>query len=502
MGRFTPRSGYAMGRALSQAANSNISRRARLLAAARLALRLGKTLHPALRLLDLLWRLWELQQSLNAETRVGRWPSGMYREHVCPLLGGMDHFPSNRSAWALAPACLANQALTPNDLWAPLSAGEQLGFVLSGAVHSPPAPAPNIRFNHMEYWKPTPGSVVLPDVVQGVPLPPEVPAWIAPPKPFDFEPAQPVAPPLVVVRARQKARPVGDPIEDSVGGDELQVGRIDVIGDMPLIPLLRPYPVGPFAPGMPGGRPPRLPRRKLEDESEHEDLDEKKDQPDEWQRWPRDPGDEDRDPERMARRAGKKPEPGQWNVGRGGIRVEPSGHVRQKPKERTKERKVMVSASQIGFGRFLGKFTEALDVVNAFYEALPEAMRKRERMRRHGKDPRMSVKLQMIYEHYDKLDARDVAVNLIKNFAEDMFYGQLGRRVQAELNRAGYQRPVGIQTGNTLGKTPEGFKGGGNPLNQLLDWVGESYLAASDRNPDFLRRRLGDDSSPFTIGRP
>lgn len=139
-----------------------------------------------------------------------------------------------------------------------------------------------------------------------------------------------------------------------------------------------------------------------------------------------------------------------WDIGPG-PNIKPRPEVnpfpgRQPPGDKTKEKKLIanVSASSVT-GKFINITTETLDVLDAFYDALPKDLKLRGR-------PTPQAKAWHVYKNFDALNAEDVVKNLISNQIEDYLYGKLGQGAQRGakpiLDITG--RPVGLGTGPAL----------------------------------------------------
>lgn len=377
--------------------------------------------------------LWEFYMR-QREGAFGRSWAGFTKDLDC----GVPAFTRTdllRRAAAAVGVCLINQALpAPDGAYYDLTPAEaSSGFSILGQIESPPAPAPpNYRYNTLEHYTPTPGEIQTLNPWQLPGPAPWLPPWFEPFTPPGTWEQAPMAPPLWWVRHRPATTPWGD----------WEIG-----------PSAIPQPaLEPWRPVVPYIRPPR-PRRPR----------------------PRQPGVSPgpETPEAILERIAVRP--GQALVTKTKTVIRPSNHRARKPGKRTKERKVVVSATKMLAGRLAGKVTEGLDALDSVYEALPEKLRARERMRRHGKDPRAAVKLRLLYDHWEEVDLRQAVVNLLANELEDWFYGQLGRQAQAGLNRAGWRKPTGIEHGGTT----QGAKIPGtaqSPVGTAAEWAAEMLV--------------------------
>lgn len=97
-------------------------------------------------------------------------------------------------------------------------------------------------------------------------------------------------------------------------------------------------------------------------------------------------------------------------------------------RERTKEAKVKISPAFAVVLKAVGMGTEAIDIVNAIYEALPREYRPKFR----GTDQELRSatllqKMQALYDHADKIVLDDALRNLLTEQVEDAFYGKIGK---------------------------------------------------------------------------
>lgn len=196
--------------------------------------------------------------------------------------------------------------------------------------------------------------------------------------------------------------------------------------------------------------------------------------------------------------------------------MKPEHTFRPPQKQRLKERKVLVyDAITRAALKIVNVTTEACDAIDAFYEGLPEKLRKqihqerlnayrswKARQRKRGDDftdwgverrgphlaaqmmsnqvgearPRVRVncteKAQQLWKHWDKVDMRRALEALAENELEDRAFGKAGRRT-AKLARETSHRKIGIgfQTGGALtGKRIGGF--GKTPWDGIFkDWL-------------------------------
>ena len=130
-------------------------------------------------------------------------------------------------------------------------------------------------------------------------------------------------------------------------------------------------------------------------------------------------------------------------------------HKNQKPPRDTRELKLKVLAHHSIVGRIWGGLTEFSDLVDAFYEALPEDIRKKARQKRHGKDPKLETKVLIIWDFMGQMDqayAQRVAWNIGVNQFEDFAIGKANQKVNKAFSKAPHfrNRPVGIGFGPVL----------------------------------------------------
>lgn len=107
---------------------------------------------------------------------------------------------------------------------------------------------------------------------------------------------------------------------------------------------------------------------------------------------------------------------------------------RTQPKPGEKERKVRSNVP--GLFQILRRMrdaayatTEGLDMLDAFYEALPKQYQVAK--------PRPQDKAKMLYRHWEKVDLNQALLNLIQNHVEDALVGRLSRDAQREATRRG-----------------------------------------------------------------
>lgn len=128
-------------------------------------------------------------------------------------------------------------------------------------------------------------------------------------------------------------------------------------------------------------------------------------------------------------------------------RTAPS-HVRKPPGRGVKEGKVLSRSAKIMIGIFkaLDTVSEYSELVDAFYQSLPEDVRKRWEK---GRDPRGLLdsagqygidgadwKLQALWYNWDKIDGPQVFKNIVANEYQDKILGLLNRNLPRNIGRA------------------------------------------------------------------
>lgn len=118
-------------------------------------------------------------------------------------------------------------------------------------------------------------------------------------------------------------------------------------------------------------------------------------------------------------------------------------HVRRPPVRGECERKPARDVKR-AIDRIVGPVTEAVDAIDAVYDALPWKVRMAEyrKCKASGMGGRECLtpqrKLQIVYDNYESLDMVEVIKNLAKNAAEDRIIGELSRRADKNLRRRGW----------------------------------------------------------------
>lgn len=144
--------------------------------------------------------------------------------------------------------------------------------------------------------------------------------------------------------------------------------------------------------------------------------------------------------------------PSPW---RNGIVVRPNApptpappHVRRPPVKGEKERKPGRDVKR-AIDPIVGPITEAVDAIDAVYDALPWSVRKQayRKCRAGGGQPRECMtpqkKLKVIYDNAHRLDMAKVVENLAKNHLEDRLIGELSRRADKNLRDRGWHDRFG-----------------------------------------------------------
>lgn len=113
---------------------------------------------------------------------------------------------------------------------------------------------------------------------------------------------------------------------------------------------------------------------------------------------------------------------------------------------------------------------------------------------RHGKDPTHARKLELIDQHFDKLDQRQAVRNILEEQFNDWFIGQLGQSAQKFINKSGWRNPTGLESGGTLGGG-RGWEAEGTPKpegksgqQQLAEFLSDKVVPASIHNSEALIR--------------
>jgi len=127
-------------------------------------------------------------------------------------------------------------------------------------------------------------------------------------------------------------------------------------------------------------------------------------------------------------------------------------HRLKTPGRGTKERK-MRAAGTYAAVRVASSVTEALDTLNAVYNALPYAYRPRYPGTSFVlRNPTPQQKLAALYRNWDKVDLVKAGKYLLVENISDIAFGKIGRDIQrnAKALRLHGDMPIGFQTGSAL----------------------------------------------------
>lgn len=113
---------------------------------------------------------------------------------------------------------------------------------------------------------------------------------------------------------------------------------------------------------------------------------------------------------------------------------------REPPPKNEREQKRLSKVARVGIAAFkvLDQLSEAADVVDAVYEALPEDVKKRWKCN-GGRGPvdnfgqygigHADCKLQALWHNWHRVDGEQAVVNILKNQLEDWIYGNIHKRL-------------------------------------------------------------------------
>lgn len=150
----------------------------------------------------------------------------------------------------------------------------------------------------------------------------------------------------------------------------------------------------------------------------------------------------------------------------------PRPHTRQPPRGRNKERKARSRSAAIGIALFraLDWISEAAEVVDALYDALPKDVKARWGRDRDGRGfidqagqygiDGADWKLQALYHNWHKVDVPQAIKNIVKNGVEDKVIGGISRTVPKQVINA-FER----QLPNGKSISPELY------ISRFVDWV-------------------------------
>lgn len=164
-----------------------------------------------------------------------------------------------------------------------------------------------------------------------------------------------------------------------------------------------------------------------------------------------------------------------------GVRPYQGVHALARPAPSVKERKVRIKGAFAGYYKAMslyGKYTEAQDFINALYKALPASAKVRWATTRYYRwdkklkrkvpvygiryKPTQAEKLQALLRHWDKMDPRKAARNLLVQEYEDLVVGIQGQLLResniAAQSLAGVHVPIGTS-----------FRGGALRAQKRLD---------------------------------
>ena len=184
----------------------------------------------------------------------------------------------------------------------------------------------------------------------------------------------------------------------------------------------------------------------------------------------------------------------------------PNG-VPRRTRQRVRERKITVqnTATRAGL-KIVNLTTESCDAINAFFKALPEKVRQRERLDAFNRKRRELVqrkvppnkkdltifggsriprwkgpelaytckdKAAALYKHWDKVDMRKAMSNLAENEVEDRAFGKTGQGLKKGARKTSPRTHdgIGYQSGGSVGKTPDGVPTGPKPWDGMFDGI-------------------------------
>lgn len=111
-------------------------------------------------------------------------------------------------------------------------------------------------------------------------------------------------------------------------------------------------------------------------------------------------------------------------------------HRMRPPGRKVREKKIALTPAGSMAYHAIGELTEALDFIDAFWNALPESVREREWSEGGRKGQRFlfpDEKLLLVYEYFSLIDWEQAVWNLWTNWLEDFVIGQLSRRTVRNL---------------------------------------------------------------------
>lgn len=154
---------------------------------------------------------------------------------------------------------------------------------------------------------------------------------------------------------------------------------------------------------------------------------------------------------------------GDIQVGSGGASIVPPSFQYSRPPAGVREKKLKVNTRLAPF-LIINALTESIDFTKAIWEALPAKYRK-------AKGTRIDYMLADLWRHWDKIDWREAAYNLVENTVEDNLIGRVNRyansRTEDIFGRTGIQGGAS-RVNYALGNTPFNDEGSGVDQFKLL----------------------------------
>ena len=129
-----------------------------------------------------------------------------------------------------------------------------------------------------------------------------------------------------------------------------------------------------------------------------------------------------------------------------------SGHIRRPPiRGREKEVKAKIPALLSVARGGVGAVTEALEVLDVLYRALPSSAKPRYAGTRFAaKNPSPAEKARAVFNNWSKLDASSALLGYLQNQLEDVIIGRTARGVRRNQQALDPMRPVGWLAGPAL----------------------------------------------------
>jgi hypothetical protein len=123
----------------------------------------------------------------------------------------------------------------------------------------------------------------------------------------------------------------------------------------------------------------------------------------------------------------------------------PHYHYKRPPERNVQERKIKVSAAMAASIRFVNSATEGLDLLDAFYESLPDRFKPRYRDTKYVRRVvKPQDKLRAVADHWREISLPQLLYNIGANQIEDMIYGKIGRAGGDVSKRLGHAYGTGI----------------------------------------------------------